>query len=43
MTYLALKEDSSNNNGLYRGSKSFRVGEFRDEMISINILYGWRD
>ena|GEM_PF-1250334 len=28
MTYLVLKEDSLNNNGLYKGSRWFRIGEF---------------
>jgi len=30
MTYLALKEDSLND-GLYGGSRWFRVGEFREK------------
>jgi len=32
MTYLALKEDSMDN-GLYRGSRGFRVGEFREKSL----------
>jgi len=34
MTYLALNEDSLNNNGLYRGSRWFRMGEFREKSLS---------
>jgi len=32
MTYLALKEDSTND-GLYRGSRWFRIGEFREKSL----------
>jgi len=31
MAYLALKEDSLNNNGLYRASRLFRIGEFKEK------------
>ncbi len=31
--YLALKEDSLNNNGSYRGSRWFKIGEFREENL----------
>jgi len=31
MTYLALKENSLNNNGLYRGSRWFSMGEFKEK------------
>jgi len=33
MTYLALKENSLNNNGLYRGSRWFRIGEFKEKSL----------
>ena len=32
MTYLALREDSMND-GLYRGSRWFRIGEFREKSL----------
>jgi len=32
MTYLAINEDSMNN-GLYRSSRMFRIGEFREKNL----------